>query len=297
MNLSELAIITLNWRQPKATIKCVRSALDAGANPSQIFIIDNGSNDSSLEEFKKELPEVMVIPLKDNLGFGGGFNAGIGKIDRKFKFYLLTNNDVVFGKDSLAELMEAIDQLGGNNIYHPVILVPGTKNFILSGGMRSPIPSLFQLRWSGRKWSKEMVTEEVPYLSGCCFLVPRELFERLGGIQEDYFLYGEDVDFGCRAKRLGAKIFVVPGSKVYHAFHGSSGRFSPLSRYYIARNTPRILVAHSRHKIVDLFKFYFWGFIGLVVLFLTLRWKAILAYFKGTIDFLKGKTGKSEIDF
>lgn len=297
MNLSEVAIITLNWRKPEATIKCIGSALGAGADPSQVFIIDNGSKDGSLEEFKKELPQVAVISLEDNLGFGGGFNAGVSRINRKFKFYLLTNNDVVFDKDSLTELAKAAGRMGENNIYHPVVIVPGTKDRVLSGGMLTPIPTPFQLmKWSGRRASKEMPVEEVPYLSGCCFLVSRALFEKLGGIQEDFFLYGEDVDFGIRARKLGAKIFAVPGSRIYHHFQGSSGSFSPLSRYYIARNVPRIITDHSRFKAADFFRFFFWGFISLVIMLFAFRWKAVWAYLKGTIDFFKGKTGKSELN-
>jgi GT2 family glycosyltransferase len=298
MNLSEVAIVTLNWKQPQATIKCVRSILNAGADPSQIFIIDNGSRDGSLEEFKSSLPEVRVISLKDNFGFGGGFNAGIKQISQKFKFYLLTNNDIVFTEDSLTELIKATTRKGANNIYHPVITMPGTKDRILSGGMLTPIPTPFQLmKWSGRRASRKMSIEEVPYLSGCCFLVSKKLFDDLNGIKEDFFLYSEDVDFGLRAQKLGAKIFTVPGSKIYHFFQGSSGWFSPLSRYYIARNVPRIIKEHGRFKAVDFFRFFFWGFISLVLMFFTFRWKAIWAYLKGTVDFFKGKTGKSGLDF
>lgn len=293
MDLTSVGIFTLNWRQPQLTINCVKSLLKAGADPSQLFIIDNGSGDNSLREFQKKLPKIRVIPLKENLGFGGGFNAGLRQAGRRFDFYLITNNDTLFERDSLSELVRAAESKGKGHIYHPVVLLPRTQ-IILSGGMLSPIPSPFQMRWSGRRWSREMEVEEVPYLSGCCFLVPRKLLEKLGGIREDFFLYGEDADLGLRARKLGAKIFVVPRSRIYHSFHGSSGRFSPLSRYYIARNTPRIIVEHRRGKAFELFKFYLWGLFGLIGLLLTLRWKAIWAYLRGTIDFFKGKTGKVE---
>lgn len=288
-----IAVIVLNWRRPDFTIDCVKSFQNSSYKNFRIFVVDNGSDDDSVERFKSELTDVEIIGLDENYGYAGGNNRAFEKIDKygKFDLVLVSNNDLTVEKDAVKELVAVAKRLGADNIFVPAMYMNETKDAIICAGIRSAIPSPFQFRY--HSGDAELEVREVPYLPGAFFLIKRELLRKLSGFQEDFYMYGEDIDLGLRAQKLGARVYFVPQSKVHHEFHGSSGRFSPLSRYYLARNVPRIIRDHSSYKSFDYFKFFFWGFLSIPFLVAMLKFKSAGAWLWGVVDFLKGKYGKN----
>lgn len=292
----KIAVIIVNYKTPQKTEKCVRSVLSSKYRNFKIYIIDNGSGDENADYltrlFKKE-KKVVVISLQDNQGYGGGVNLGLKKIKEKTDYLLISNSDVTFSSQTIYRLIRTAKETGKVNIYLPGINLRNFGDKLVTVGSFAlyPSPSQFRLLDKERNLQKNL---RIPYLGGSCFLISREIFEKVGGFTEDYFLYGEDIDLGYKVRRVGGEIIFVPEAEICHEFHGSSSRFSPLSRYYIARNTPRVILKFSEHKYWHILCFYFWGILGLLALLAGFKWKSVLYYFKGTIDFWRGVKGHSQ---
>lgn len=288
-----VAVIILNWRQPDLTIECVKSFQASNYKNFHVFIVDNGSGDDSVRRFREELSGVEVLELAENYGYAGGCNRASKMVDRygSFEFFLISNNDLTVERDTLGELVSAAERLGRGNIFTPAMYVGGSEDKVVCGGVRSLIPSPLQVEY--RSGKARLGVKEIPYFSGAFFLVERKLFRKLKGFKEDFYMYGEDMDLGLRAKKLGARIYFIPNARIRHKFYGSTGKFSPLSRYYLARNVPRLIGGYSDAKALDYFLFFFWGLFSLPILILILKPKSAIAWLWGLMDFFRGKRGRN----
>jgi len=193
--------------------------------------------------------------------------------------------------DTLRKLTDVVKEFGEDNIFVSAMYMEETKGTVICGELCSVVPSPLQFKYYPA--DAELKVKETPHLAGAFFLIGRKLLQKLEGFQEDFYMYGEDMDLGLRARKLGANIYFVPKARVWHKFHGSSGRFSPLSRYYIARNIPRLIKEHSDNKALDYPLFFIWGFISLPFLILILKFKSAVAWLWGLTDFFRGRRGKN----
>jgi len=289
-----LGVIVVNYKTPEKTERCVKSLLASIYNNFLVYIVDNGSQGSDTEYFKKAFKnncKVKLILQEKNFGYGGAVNRAFEKLKNRHGLFLISNSDIFYDRDALSQLINAVEKGGEGNVYFPVTMFPGSQKTILSAGLNSFIPSPFQMKFFGKRIVNTGGFVEAPYLGGSSFLIGRDLFEKAGGFDEEYFLYGEDIDLGLRIKKTGGKFFAVTASKIWHEFHGSTSRFSPLSRYYLARNVPRIINKHMSWKVWYYFQFYWWSFWSLLMLFFSFRWRSIFYFCLGTVDFLRGKRG------
>jgi GT2 family glycosyltransferase len=253
--MTKVAIIVLNWNQPKLTLDTIDSLLKI-KNKSfnyQILLLDNNSSDDSLKIFKDSYSKnktVRVIDTGDNLGYVGN-NVGIEiALKENFDYVLLINNDVLVDKDFLEELV-----LQGQKGFHllgpKIYFAPGFeyfKNKYSQNEIGKVIWSAgCQIDWNNiygsnigvdevDKGQHDQIKENLDFLTGCCLLIKREVFEEISLLDEKYFMYFEDVDFCQRAKKAGFKSAYTPTSKIWHLNSGSSKSGGDLHDYFITRN-------------------------------------------------------------
>ena len=194
----------------------------------EYIVIDNNSTDGSAEYVRNNFPWVKLIANSENLGFGRANNQGL--LIAKGQYLLIVNPDTVVGENTLKILIE---QLRSN----PQIGVTGPKiidkegKFELSCRRGFPTPfaafskitGLAVLFPKSKLFAKYNLTYldpdltcEVDSLSGCFMLLKREVYEEVGGFDEDFFLYGEDIDWCYRIKKAGWKILYYPQAEVIH---------------------------------------------------------------------------------
>lgn len=217
--MTKVFIIVLNFNGGEKVIECLRSLEQESSLPAKIVVVDNGSEDGSLEMIKKNKvsEKIKIIENKKNLGFAAGNNVGIRYALKKGAHaVLLLNQDTVAEKGFLRPLLE-----NPADIVAPVIRFKRKGKWIYDYGGKINW-------WLGRSWHLEFSTSRevdfattirgdvLDYVSGCAMLIKRPVLEKIGFLDEKFFLYFEDVDFCLRAKQAGFKIAVEPKSMVLH---------------------------------------------------------------------------------
>jgi len=279
--MKKIAIIVLNWKQPKLTIETITSLLKIKHNSFnyEIVLVDNGSPDGSIKIFNQEYKNnklIKILDTKSNLGYAGGNNFGIDyAIKNKFDFIVLLNNDVLVNPNFLEELLKESDNYDiiGPKIY----FAPGFeyhKDRYQRNDLGKVIWSMGgQMDWSNIYGSNigidevdhgqfEKITNKIDFISGCCLMASHQVFKTIGKLDENYFMYLEDVDFCQRAKNAGFKMACIPKSVIWHINSGSTNGPGNLQNYFITRNRiyfafkyakPRTKFAILRESLKTLF--------------------------------------------
>lgn len=252
-----ISIIVLNWRTPTLTIDTVYSLLkiDHSNFKYKIFIIDNGSGDGSVDQFKKEFFDNRLISIHDtgsNLGYVDGNNYGIDiAIKEKPDYVLVINSDVIVKKDFLSVLHGFLDENKGYGLVGPKIYFAPGYEFHKERYTEKEKGKVFwsvggKIDWQNVYGSNLGIDEvdrgqydtnnsTVDYLSGCCLLIRTSVIKEIGPFDSRYFMYSEDADYSRKILKHGHKIAYVWKSVLWHVNSGSSGR-GPIHDYFLTRN-------------------------------------------------------------
>jgi len=231
MNNVLVSVVIVSYNTKDTLIKCLVAALEEiDKNKGEIIVVDNGSADGSVEAIKKlHIPNLKLIENKDNLGFAKANNIGISR--SKGEYIFLLNSDAFLEKDSLSAIIAFASKHKNAGVVGPRLLNPD----------KTVQPSCFYFPgvfgavkefWLGKNGSftkyvpQAVMASEVDAVVGAAFLIPRNVLERIGGLNEKYFFYFEDLDYCRRVKRLGYKVYYYPKAEVIHG-HGTSGKGDP----------------------------------------------------------------------
>lgn len=301
---NHISIIIVNYNTPEETKECLRSLADieTWGFDYKIIVVDNGSKESLKfsKLYLKNNPHLELISSSSNLGFTGGNNLGIKHAANRYDsdYFLLLNSDAIVTKDFLKELYLMAKNDAKIGLISPKIYFH--KGFEYHSASYSP-EQLGQVIWyAGGKidWSNLFsyhigvdeidrgqfdLARETDFATGCCMLISREVVERVGTLDNRFFLYSEDVDYSLRVKKAGLKIFYCPCASVYHKISGSTGGVgSRLQEYYQTRNRLLLTLKHgwSRRKLTA------------VHLIFNLIIKGTPTERKAVLDLIKSNLGK-----
>ena len=194
-----------------------------------LYIVDNASGDDTLARLKAEFPAIVPVQLPDNRGFGHGHNAVLPLLTSEFHFVI--NPDITLDADVISVLCRYFEQHPDTALITPEIRYPGGEVQVL--GKRNPsflaLVGRHIFKKSLRKIVEhyEMLDEDltrpldVEFATGCFFGIRTEVFRAIGGFDERWFTYYEDMDITRRAREKGRAIF-DPETYVYHAWERSS---------------------------------------------------------------------------
>lgn len=255
--MKNVSIVLVNWNGYKDTLACLRSLRKLKTKGVSVttIVVDNGSTNDSVMRISEAFPDVILLRLSRNEGFSGGNNRGIRYAYLHGASYIwLLNNDTIVDPDALSLLEAFADPsvgIAGSKIY----FAPGhefhkdryTKNeqghvFWYAGGL---------IDWRNMYASHRGVDEvdhgqydqdlDTDFVTGCSLMMRREVVETVGYLDDRFFLYLEDLDYGLRAKDAGYRLLYYPKSVVWHVNAGSSGGAGkPIHDYYFTRN--RLLI-------------------------------------------------------
>lgn len=268
-------IIVVNYNNYNDTIECVESLKDIDYENYQIIIIDNGSQNDSYDELKKKLPNCLIMRSDKNLGFAGGNNLGIKyALTNGADYILLLNNDTIVEKDFLTYMVKAAEEDEKIGIVGGKINYYDKKDCIwFAGGkidwLKFRVEHIGQREIDRGQYDKRC---EITFMTGCCMLIKRKVFEKVGLLPEEYFMYFEDVDFCVRASEAGFKIIYEPKAKIYHKVGFSSG----------GEESPFALRWNNRNRILFMKKYKYnvkkWSFIFTILFFIVTRCIRIIQF-------------------
>lgn len=240
----DLNIIIVNYNTKEFLKKCINSLLDCISKKIdyEIIVVDNASSDMSSEMVKKEFPQVKLIANKNNGGFSTANNQGI-KISEESKYILFLNPDTVMQNQTIEEMIRFMDSHNDAGAATCKLLMPNGKIDDASHrGFPTPWNAFSHFTGLARIFPKSRIfagynlgwmnlekTHEIDALAGAFMLVRREAGEEARWWDEDYFFYGEDIDFCYMLKKKGWKIYYVPEVFVTH-YKGVSGGIKKVSK-------------------------------------------------------------------
>jgi GT2 family glycosyltransferase len=245
--------VVLNWNGGDETLACLRSLRDArGVRPSAL-LADNGSGDGSVERALAEDPGLHVLRLGANLGYAAGNNRALRHAFTELgaDWVCLLNSDVVVGPDTFGQLLAGIaaaqeDDPRPVGAAGPCLLYRDRPEVVWAcGGLIGPRLNVTQLAGHGGR-ARDGEPHDVDYVPGACLLVSRQACEAAGVLDEEFFCYLEDADWGVRMRRAGLRALVVPRARAWHALSASTGGgYSAGRKYMTAVNSVRFLRRHG----------------------------------------------------
>lgn len=290
---NKIYIILLNYNSADDTIECIESIRENETKLNyEIVVVDNKSQDNSIQKLEK-INNIKLIKSDENNGFASGNNIGIKyAIENGAQYILLLNNDTIIEKNAISILEEQLNNHNELGIIGSRIMYYDNKELInYCGGEIDWLKATSIHNNYKQKFNNNM--EKFFYtnfITGCCMLIKKEVFEKVGYLPEEYFMYYEDVDFCVRVKEAGYKLGIDTSSVIYHKVSASSGgEESAFSVEWGTRN---------RFIFMNKYKKYTNGIITIIYFYLT-RYRMIVKYFiKGKIENSKAvlegmKKGKS----
>jgi GT2 family glycosyltransferase len=244
-NTYDLSVVIVNYNVEYFLEQCLNSVLKAGQKSNiEIFVVDNNSSDGSVEMVKQKFPNVILIVNKDNRGFSSANNQAI-KI-AKGRNILLLNPDTVVEEstfDKVIDFMSSHDDCGGLGVR----MVDGKGDFLPESkrGLPTPLVAFYKIFGLSSIFPKskkfgayhlgyldEFEINQIDVLSGAFLCVSKSALEKVGLLDETFFMYGEDIDFSYRITQEGFKNYYFPETTIIH-YKGESTKKSSINYVFV----------------------------------------------------------------
>jgi GT2 family glycosyltransferase len=221
-DVPDMSIVLVCWNNKAYLEPCLQSLYQGGLRSSfDVVVVDNGSTDGSQAMLQEKYPEVLIIENDHNVGLGKASNQGIEATNGRY--VLLLNNDTLVNGPSLDMLVEFLDA-------HPEAGAVGGKLLNPDGSFQSGYADFSTLReeflisthlgellWPGYpSHFHESEIKSVGWLSSACLLVRRAALDKIGLLDESYFIYGDEADLQYRLNKAGWKVYFLPSSTIIH---------------------------------------------------------------------------------
>lgn len=230
-----LTVVTVTFSPGSHLDRFLSSLTVATDLPLTVVVADNGSTDGAPEEAVERYPGTRLLRTGGNLGYGSAVNRAAATVPADQEYLIVANPDVVWGPASIDALLDAAGRWPKAGALGPLIrdpdgaIYPSARHLpsLIRGGMHAVVG----FAWKANPWTKsyrqehrEPTERPVGWLSGSCLLLRRKAFDAIGGFDERYFMYMEDVDLGDRLGRAGWLNVYVPGAEILHDKGHSTGR-------------------------------------------------------------------------
>jgi GT2 family glycosyltransferase len=230
---NKVSVIVVNWNGQRFLEDCLGSLSRQTYANREIILVDNGSTDASVNYVKERFPEVKVVELRENMGFTGGNAAGLQVAEGEF--IGLVNNDTRAHDRWLENLLKPMLQDHKVGICASKLIIVGTECIDSAGDGMTSAGVGFN-RGHGTDVNMHSSMQAVFAACAAGALYRRNMIEEIGFLDEDFFLYDEDVDLGFRAQLAGWKCAYVSDAIMHHNANATSVRLSDTHVYYHTRN-------------------------------------------------------------
>ncbi|HKS40937.1 MAG TPA: glycosyltransferase family 2 protein [Blastocatellia bacterium] len=239
------SIIIVSYNAKQKLMACLESVLRSLPGDCELIVVDNASVEGNADQIESSFPEVALIRSRTNLGFAGGCNLGVRHAQSPYLVFLNPDTLIESGwLESLIAPLESDERIG---LVTPRILLMATPDRLNTCGCNIHISGLTLCRGMGRPRDSYTQIDEVGAISGAAFAIRRALFDKLGGFDEEMFLYLEDTDLSWRARLAGYPTVYTPESIVLHDYEL---RITPLKVFWEERNRYLMLLKSFKWRTI-----------------------------------------------
>jgi GT2 family glycosyltransferase len=259
----DLVIIIANWNTKDLLLACLSSLTAATQGlRTRTVVVDNASDDGSVEAVAKTFADVEVIANTENLGFSGANNLALRRYQNSARYLLLLNPDTLVSADTFTKMTSFMDERLEAGIAGCKIVTPdGTLDWACKRKFLTPSLLFYKALGLDRRFPKSQLfgqynltyldenqIHEVDSVVGAFMMIRKECLNSVGLFDDSYFMYGEDIDFCFKTKEKGWKIFYVPTTTIIH-YKGQSTQkrsyrmtfhwYNAVGKFYRRRMAPR----------------------------------------------------------
>ena len=232
--LPTVSVVIVTWNGRRHLAPCLDSLATQQGVTLDVILVDNGSEDDSVGFVRQHYPWVRVLALSENRGFAGGNNAGAALATSTY--LALLNNDTIADPGCLRALVDGLDDARGVRLTTAQIVYMHDPSLIDSAGdgMRRAGGAFKHFHGASVELARQ--SRDVFGVCGAACLMPKAVYDELGGFDEAFFFSHEDVDLSYRAQLLGHRCRYIAEARVRHHGSGTSGRTSPFAVFHAHRN-------------------------------------------------------------
>lgn len=292
--MPKLGIVISNYNGWQDTLACLESLRAQTWQDFEVLLLDDASTDDSVQRLQSAAHgQVVFLPQKENRGFAAVNNLGMRRaLADGADWVMLLNNDTVCAPDMLEKLMT---QTPPEGVSCPKMLFmdPPDEIWFAGGTLDRRTGKVVHLGGHAKDGPAYSEKKQVGFITFCCVLLPRSVIEKVGYLDEDLFMYCEDVDYCIRLTEAGVPLWYLPDAVLHHKAGGTAGGM--LSVYYITRNTLTLRcrgrgAAHRR--LAGTLAALKGGACCLAAAALGHRKGRSYGEWRGAVDFLRGHTGR-----
>jgi len=261
MLMTKVAIVILNWNGKELLRQFLPFVIKYSTEPqTEIFIIDNGSTDDSVNFVKNNFSSIKTIELDKNYGFAEGYNKGLKEINAKY--FVLLNSDVEVTENWLKPIINLLDLNDNIAACQPKILSYNNKNeFEYAGAAGGYIDKYGFTFCRGRLFnifetdnSQYNIESEIFWATGACLFIRSDVYFNCGGLDSDFFAHMEEIDLCWRILSRGYKIYYQPNAIVYHLGGATLNKTNPRKTFLNFRNNLYLLYKNlPKHNFYKIF--------------------------------------------
>jgi len=254
--MSDVSVIIVSWNTQQHLLNCLNSIRKSKNYTEEIIVVDNASTDGSCYAVESQFPQVRLIRNAENLGFAKANNVGVH--ESRGRYLCLVNSDIIVLDNCIGGLMKFMDENPSVGMAGPRVLNPDRtlqvscrhfpsvwNNLCQALGLNYVFPksALFSEPLM-QYWSHD-VQRKVDVLSGCFWMVRRAALDKVGLLDEDFFIYGEDIDWCKRFHNAGWDVMFYPEAEAIH-FGGASSGNAPI-RFFLEMQKADLLYWRKHH--------------------------------------------------
>lgn len=223
-----LSVILVAYRSRADLERCLPTLYREGYEALEVIVVDNAPDDGPAAWLERSYPQVRVLANASNGGYAGGNNLGLAAATGEF--VLILNPDTELHPGALGALVEAARRHPDALVTAKLLQADGTLN---ACGLQMHYTGVSSCRGLGQSAAAHAGVHPVPLLSGAAFIAAREVLKKVGGFDEAYFMYYEDIDLSLRAKLRGYRVLCAGDAHVTHHY---ALAMNPTKFYYLERN-------------------------------------------------------------
>lgn len=233
-------IILLNYNNEHFTLDCLRSLEHVTYTNIVPVVVDNCSKQESVQAIRQAYPDLKIIEAGDNLGFTGGNNLGIRyALEQNADYVMLLNNDTIVAPDMFDIMVDVMEKDPSIGVSGPMIYFYDAPDTIwsIAGGINWKTGTTYMIGlYESDNGQYGTTPQTADFITGCALLVRREVWEKVGLLDDNFFIYYEETEWCVRAGRAGYKLVYIPEAMMWHKIPLEARASSAWAYYYMTRN-------------------------------------------------------------